>query len=69
MNKKDLEIREQARKEENNRIYNLIVGLYQKEVNAYNKYMTNNPDDKQRTGDHILIISTYCEILHSIKEA
>ena len=68
MNKKDLEIREQARKEENNRIYNLIVGLYQEEINAYNKYMANNPDDKQRTGDHILTGSVYCKILHSIKE-
>lgn len=68
MNKKDLEIREQAKKEENNRIYNLIVGLYQEETNAYNNYMANNPGDNQRTNDHILINSTYCKILHSIRE-
>ncbi len=68
MTKKDLEIREQAKKEENNRIYNLIVGLYQEETNAYNKYMANNPDDKQRIDDHILIGATYCKILYLIRE-
>ena len=51
------------------RIYDLITRLYQEEVNDYNEYMNNNPDDKKRTRDHILISSTYCKILHSIKEA
>ena len=50
------------------RIYDLITRLYQEEVNDYNEYMNNNPDDKKRTRDHILISSTYCKILHSIKE-
>ena len=52
-----------------NSIYDLISNLYREEVNDYNKYMNDNPDDKQRTRDHILISSTYCKILHSIKEA
>lgn len=51
-----------------NNIYDLITRLYQEEINNYNKYMNNNPDDKKRTSDHILICSTYCQILHSIKE-
>ena len=63
MNKKDLEIREQTRKE----IYDLIVGLYQEETNAYNNYMASNPGDKERTKDHILTNSIYCKILHAIR--
>jgi hypothetical protein len=64
MNKNDLEMREQVKEG----IYNLIAKLYQEEVNNYNKYMNNNPGDKQRTRDHILTGSIYCKILHSIKE-
>jgi len=51
-----------------NNIYDLINNLYREEVNDYNKYMNDNPNDKKRTRDHILISSTYCKILHSIKE-
>jgi len=51
-----------------NKVYDLITRLYQEEVNNYNGYMTNNPGDKQRTRDHILISATYCKILHSLKE-
>ena len=51
-----------------NNVYDLITRLYQEEINNYNKYMKNNPGDKKRTSDHILICSTYCQILHSIKE-
>lgn len=51
-----------------NNVYDLISSLYQEEVNNYTKYMNDNPNDKQRTRDYILISSTYCKILHSIKE-
>ena len=51
------------------RIYDLITRLYQEEVNDYNKYMRDNPNDKKRTRDHILTSSVYCKILHAIKEA
>ena len=50
-----------------NNIHDLINNLYQEEVNDYNNYMSNNPSDKQRTRDHILISSIYCKILHSIE--
>lgn len=52
----------------NDSIYDLINSLYREEVNNYNNYMANNPGDNQRTKDHILISSTYCKILYSIKE-
>lgn len=49
-------------------LYDLISSLYQKEVSDYNDYMSDNPDDEQRTRDHILISSVYGKILHAIKE-
>lgn len=51
-----------------NNIYDLISNLYQEEINDYNKYMNNNPGDKQRTRDYILTSAIYCKILHTIKE-
>ena len=51
-----------------NNIYDLITRLYQEEVNNYTKYMRNNPNDEQRTRDHILTSSIYGKILHAIKE-
>ena len=50
------------------RIYDLISGLYEEEVNDYNKYMRDNPNDKQRTREHILTSAIYGKILHSIKD-
>ena len=51
-----------------NSIYDLISSLYAEEMNDYNKYMNNNPNDKQRTRDYILTSAIYCKILHTIKE-
>lgn len=51
-----------------NSIYDLISSLYEEEINDYNKYMNNNPNDKQRTRDYILTSAIYCKILHTIKE-
>ena len=51
-----------------NSIYDLISRLYQEEINDYNNYMSNNPNDKQRTRDHILTSAIYGKILHSIKD-
>lgn len=47
-------------------IYDLINNLSRRETHNYNNYMQNNPQDMQRTHDHIVIQSTYCEILQII---
>ena len=47
-------------------IYDLIIKLSRQETHNYNNYMKNNPQDMQRTQNHILIQSTYGEVIHML---
>jgi hypothetical protein len=49
-------------------IYDLISNLSRRETHNYNNYMKNNPQDMQRTHDHIVRQSTYCEVLHMLNQ-
>jgi len=49
-------------------IYDLINNLIRQETHNYNNYMQNNPQDMQRTHDHILRQSAYCEVLHMLNQ-
>ena len=48
-------------------IYDLISNLSREETQNYNDYMRNNPQDTQRTHDHILIQSIYGKILYQLE--
>ena len=47
-------------------VYELISNLSRQETQNYNDYMRNNPQDTQRTHDHILIQSIYGKILYML---
>lgn len=49
-------------------IYDLIIKLSHQETHKYNNYMKNNPKDIQRTQNHILIQSTYGEVIHTLNQ-
>ena len=45
-------------------VYDLICNLSRQETQNYNDYMRNNPQDTQRTRNHILAQSIYNNILY-----
>ncbi len=48
-------------------VYDLISNLIHQETKNYNDYMRNNPQDTQRTRNHILAQSIYTNILYQLE--
>jgi len=48
-------------------IYDLISNLSREETQNYNDYMRDNPQDTQRTRDHMLAQWIYNKILYQLE--